>query len=67
MTDLTHALFEIKCLKTGVTRYWTITDVLDEINRDHSGDYTLYDTTDWREGWSEWCEGYTYAMQGVTL
>ena len=30
--------------------------ILEEINRDHSEDYTFYDETDWEEGWKEWVE-----------
>ena len=30
--------------------------ILEEINRDHSEDYTFYDETDWEKGWKEWVE-----------
>ena len=59
--------YKVKCLETGAIYGFTVNDILDEINRDHGDDFTPYTVKDWREGWSEWCEGYTYAMQGVTL
>ena len=34
--------------------------ILEEINRDHSEDYTFYDETDWEEGWKEWVEPSGY-------
>jgi len=39
---------------------WTLDEVLEEINRDHSEDWTDYDETDWREGWNEWVVGDGY-------
>jgi hypothetical protein len=35
---------------------WSMQQVLHEINRDHSAEWTNYDATDWREGWSEWVD-----------
>ena len=36
---------------------WTIEEVLEEINRDHSDDWMDYNIFDWLEGWMEWVEG----------
>ena len=36
---------------------WTIDEVLEEINRDHSDEWTDYNTSDWFEGWMEWVDG----------
>ena len=33
---------------------WTMEQILDEINRDRSSEWTDYDRTDWREGLREW-------------
>lgn len=33
---------------------WSLREILDEINRDHSGEWTDYDETDWKEGLREW-------------
>jgi len=41
---------------------WTLTEILHEINRDHSDEFTPYDESDWREGWNEWCEGDVYML-----
>ncbi len=36
---------------------WTINEILEEINRDHSDAWIDYDLSDWYEGWMEWVEG----------
>tara|TARA_R100001463_G_scaffold41440_1_gene87396 strand:+ start:277 stop:483 length:207 start_codon:yes stop_codon:yes gene_type:complete len=41
---------------------WTLQEVLDEINRDRSDEWTNYDKTDWKEGWNEWVEGEFYSL-----
>lgn len=41
---------------------WTLEEILDEINRDRSGEWTNYDESDWREGWNEWVEGQFYSL-----
>ena len=33
---------------------WDMKQVLEEINRDHSDEFTDYDENDWKEGWEEW-------------
>ena len=33
---------------------WTMTQILDDINRDRSSGWTDYDETDWEEGLDEW-------------
>ena len=35
---------------------WSMQEVLNEINRDHSAEFTDYDAIDWSEGWSEWVD-----------
>ena len=42
---------------TGKIFTMEMPDILEEINQDRSDDWTNYDATDWREGWSEWVEG----------
>jgi len=52
--------FEKECLKeidTGIYSEWTISEILDEINRDRSEHWQNYTVKDWRDGWEEWCEG----------
>ena len=48
--------YTIKDTKTNKTFQWTLTEVLQEINRDRSGEWQDYDETDWREGWREFVE-----------
>ena len=35
---------------------WTIPEILEEINRDRSDQWTNYDLSDWREGLEEFTE-----------
>lgn len=41
---------------------WTLEEVLNEINRDRSEEWTDYHETDWKEGWNEWVEGEFYSL-----
>jgi len=52
--------YKIKDIETGKVFIWTLTEVLEEINRDRSEDWTDYDVSDWREGWEHWVEGDGY-------
>ena len=52
----------VKDLESGEVSNWTLTDILHEINRDRSDEWTPYDASDWGEGWDEWCEGYTHTI-----
>lgn len=38
----------------GKVLHWTMEQILNEINRDRSDDWTAYNETDWREGLTEW-------------
>ena len=43
---------------------WDMKQVLEEINSDHSAEFTDYDETDWKEGWEEWVwPQYTVMLQ----
>ena len=53
---------KIRDLETGKNFIWTLTQVLEEINRDRSEDWTDYDVSDWREGWREWVEGDYFTL-----
>ena len=35
---------------------WTLSQVLNEINRERSEDWIDYDESDWKEGWAFWVE-----------
>ncbi len=41
---------------------WTIQEVLEEINRDHSDGWIDHNKYDWLDGWMEWCEGYYFRL-----
>jgi hypothetical protein len=49
----------------GKAKEWTIEKVLEEINRDHSDEWTNYNTSDWLEGWMEWVDGEYHKMEDV--
>ena len=48
---------KLREIDTGIYSEWTISEILDEINRDRSEHWQNYTVKDWREGWEEWCEG----------
>jgi hypothetical protein len=47
---------------TGKVHTWTLKDILEELNRDRSENFQAYNKSDWREGWKDWIEGYTYTL-----
>ena len=49
--------FRVKDIESGEIYHWDLDDILEEINRDRSSQWTDYDESDWREGWKEWVEG----------
>tara|TARA_R100000935_G_scaffold50459_1_gene76359 strand:- start:39 stop:461 length:423 start_codon:yes stop_codon:yes gene_type:complete len=51
---------KVKDCETGEILTWTLTQVLGEINRDRSEDWTDYNASDWCEGWYEWVDGNGY-------
>ena len=53
-------LYKVKDITTGKFLYWTLPQVLGEINRDRSEDWTDYNASDWREGWFQWVDGNGY-------
>jgi hypothetical protein len=42
---------------------WSVDEILEEINRDRSSEWTDYDESDFTEGWLEWCEGSWYTIK----
>ena len=53
---------KILCKETNEVREWTLTEVLEEINRDRSDTWTPYDHNDWMDGWMHWIEGGYYTL-----
>lgn len=49
-------------VELGREENWTIAEVLNEINRDHSDEWVAYTEDDWREGWNEWVEGEVFKL-----
>ena len=50
----------VKDLNTNKILKWSLEDVLLEINRDRSEQWTNYTAHDWKEGWDNWIEGDGY-------
>jgi len=42
--------YHLKNHETKEHVYWTLEQILDEINRDRSADWQPYNETDWQEG-----------------
>ena len=55
-------LFKIKVIETDEVQVWSLEDILAEINRDRSSNWTDYDESDWLEGWNEWVHGEFYEL-----
>lgn len=49
-------LYPILEIETGRIFHWSIDEILEETNRDHSDEYTPYDENDWLDGWREWVD-----------
>jgi hypothetical protein len=43
--------------------FWTVDDILLEINRDRSDGWIDYNKSDWEEGWLSWGEGDWYTIK----
>ena len=41
----------------GDVHYWTLDRVVDHINSDRGPEWVPYEASDWKEGWSNFCEG----------
>lgn len=44
---------------------WSLDEMLQEINRDTSDEWSNYDYNDWIEGWFEWVEGQAMSLIGL--
>lgn len=49
----------VRDIASGEALTWTLTDILQEINRDRSDEWTPYNASDWEEGWNQWVDYYT--------
>ena len=47
---------KIRCKEKNSIMLWTMSDILNEINRDRSEGWTNYNKKDWVEGWVNWVE-----------
>tara|TARA_R100000951_G_scaffold100256_2_gene91009 strand:+ start:2492 stop:2683 length:192 start_codon:yes stop_codon:yes gene_type:complete len=49
--------FKIRDIGTGNILYWSIADMVGEINRDRADGWSDYEEADWEEGWFAWVDG----------
>jgi hypothetical protein len=54
---------KVRYIEENEIHEWTIEQILDEINRDRSENWTDYDKNDWQEGWDSWIEGEFYSLK----
>ena len=54
----------VKCLETDSVYRWSISEMLEEINRDRSDEWTDYTVKEWRDGWSQFVEGNYFTLLG---
>lgn len=58
MTTATYTVIVVDDIpEEQESQEWTLEQILEEINRDRSEEWTDYDESDWQEGWKEWVEG----------
>ena len=56
--------YRVQDRETSRVEFWSLKQILHEINRDRSEEWTDYDATDWQEGWFIWCDGDCYNLLG---
>lgn len=56
LPTMTEKRFQILNIESKQIEHWTIEQILNEINRDRSEEWTKYDQNDWQEGWRVWIE-----------
>lgn len=54
---LTHKILNVE---TQIVETWTIEQMLEEINRDHSDEFISSDEGDYKIGWDEWVQNAGY-------
>jgi uncharacterized protein with von Willebrand factor type A (vWA) domain len=54
--------YKIQDIETGEILNWTIDEILNEINRERSHDWSDYNQSDWKQGWLEWVDGDVYQL-----
>lgn len=64
-SDIPERYFLVRNMDTREPLIWSLEQVIDEINRDRTGDWSDYTPFNWRLGWSEFVERQTYEL--ITL
>lgn len=63
--DMDALVFQLVDLYSREVIVWGMEDIIYEINRDTSSEWSEYTVEDWVDGWAEWCEGDVYSMYSI--
>ena len=58
--------YKLRHKESGEEVTWTVSQILEEINRDHSDEWQAYDESDWRAGFDEWVSHEMEILEEVT-
>ena len=57
--------FLVQDMGTKKSNLWSLPQILEEINKDRSSEWTDYDESDYVEGWCEWVEGEYFSCKEI--
>ena len=57
--------FLVQDMGTSESYLWSLPQILEEINKDRSSEWTDYDESDYVEGWCEWVEGEYFSCEEI--
>ena len=57
--------FLVQDMGTKESNLWSLPQILEEINKDRSSEWTDYDESDYVEGWCEWVEGEYFSCKEI--
>ena len=57
--------FLVQDIETKESYLWSLPQILEEINKDRSSEWTDYDEGDYVEGWCEWIEGEYFSCEEI--
>ncbi|MEQ1762124.1 MAG: hypothetical protein ABL984_03155 [Pyrinomonadaceae bacterium] len=64
-SDVPERYFVVRNMDTKQPLIWALEQLIDEINRDRSSDWSDFTPFNWRQGWDEFVEGKGYQL--ITL
>src|SRR5690349_18982177 len=64
-SDIPERYFVVRAMDTKQPLTWAVEQLIDEINRERTGDWSDFTPFNWRQGWDEFVEGQGYQL--ITL